>query len=317
MDFEHDGMESNSNRLYLNGIQKQPQQQKTQEIASDDYALNGIIGTSERKLNILFDANNEKRERHLLNTFFGANDENNGSEMDLFDSNNDTKFGLDGNLKFKQQQDQLSVSDKTEKTDDETGTQLKMKLLSRFNRMKLKTNDAQLGCLPKYFKYSAPTSSTLNNDLKQIKSYKNLCQYINYSQSVTFKYESYFVDLLLFNARKFRVNWSNSLRFFSQRLNSLNTDLCLNLNELNVCSYINKNMDKAYRSEISSNLEKYLHIQLENSTKQINPVTCVPHYQPNLCNKVITDFFKCTQDIRNNIGKAHKISFSPKSSAQY
>jgi hypothetical protein len=66
------------------------------------------------------------------------------------------------------------------------------------------------------------------------------------------------------------------------------------------------NMNSAVDNDntvVKNNCIQYLRIQLNNSTKEINNKTKIPHFKQNIGNEIIFEFQKSTQEMRNQIGK--------------
>ena len=250
-------------------------------------------------------------------------------------------YGLDGNIRNDQQQ----VTDGMLKNEldleqhyfvDEQKQnllKLKPKLSNRYNRLNSSSNrkvDLSGGASSeekklKYKKYLK------NNDyyltprdeqeqeypLKKLKlvSQKSVSkQYIALDESIMRNKLNNLIDLGLFNARRFRINWFHPLKYScltevgasssdalekSGIFSLTSPNLMLQIRRLNMsCSTIDSGDNEVI---IKNNCIQYLQIQLKNSTKEIEAK--LPHFKQNIGNKIIFDFHSSTQEMRNKIGK--------------
>lgn len=130
------------------------------------------------------------------------------------------------------------------------------------------------------------------------------------------------VDAGLFNARRFRVNWSLNpsactygyLTGSSARNGALPFASAVQLANFECCLLANSTPDEAKLAKIKDNCEAYLKIQLDLSElvqfKQLGAQRLklkLPHFRTKLGNELIKRCCECTQQIRNNIGNVNRL----------
>ncbi len=258
------------------------------------------------------------------------------TKIKLQSSQKFVSFGLDGNLKnemkygeeimFKNELDleqQHLFEEQKLHQQQELLKQLKPKLLNRFNRLSVKNVDTE-DKLIKYKKYLQNYDYFSNSEqypLKKLKLKSYKCvnkQYIPLVESILNEKINNLIDLSLFNARRFRINWFHPLKYTSLSLLSpessaietvdkqplifslTSPNLMLQMKQLNMsCTILSSDIDY---DVIKKNCSQYLQIQRDNSVKNINQLTGIPHFKHILGNKIVNDFYNATLEMRNNIG---------------
>ncbi len=238
-------------------------------------------------------------------------------------------YGLDGNLKNEIKYDDggmlkneldLEQQQYFEEQKQQNLLKLKPKLTTRYNRLNNNkkvdvsvTNDEKK---LKYKKYLQDNKYFSSNEeeypLKKLKlvSQKSVNkQYIPLDESIMKDKLNNLIDLGLFNARRFRINWLHPLKYSclsllteeSQRRSAIfsltSPNLMLQMKQLNMNSAVDND-----NTVVKNNCIQYLRIQLNNSTKEINNTTKIPHFKQNIGNEIIFEFQKSTQKMRNEIG---------------
>jgi hypothetical protein len=155
--------------------------------------------------------------------------------------------------------------------------------------------------------------SSNNNQVKEMIEHGAL---IKLDDSVMNGYSNCVVDLSLFNARRFRINWSvNSIFTQLTHLPSSKTAFAnaIQFTYPNFFTLKDHNLQKL--NTIQRNCEKYLQIQLELSelitqqpkakSKYVidNESKRLAYIQSKRGTELIQQFYNCTEELRNNIGK--------------
>lgn len=131
--------------------------------------------------------------------------------------------------------------------------------------------------------------------------------YIKFSDSIIANLQHYIADAAIFQAHRFRVNWSmfpSSTTYTSLDLNLALTQMQL-INLMSPSTIPVNNLsdsDSSKLNTIRDNCTKYLTIQLELTDFIATNKCKLPLLRPKQGNDLIKQFNDCIQEIRNQIG---------------